>query len=139
MSSHKRIPFSFDAHPVLIPRSTLLEVRWLCHTDKRCYAREYKTANPECAPALLAQAGQIASKGHVGKVPENGHQLKGRYKDLYVLKPGGHRFLGFRFQSTFLLCSGCRKDAKQQDRDYEFALELRTAFLKSASSSEKNK
>lgn len=105
-------------------------MRWLRHTDGRCHGLEYYDEHPECKPALTARAAQLAETGRFGKVPQNGHPLKGKWRDLIELKPGDHRFMGFRHGDVFYITNGAPKDAKKQQRDWDFALKIREAFLK---------
>lgn len=117
-------------HPLLVPHGGTVSVRWLADGNGVCHARDYYNANPECKAALLAQARQISIKGRVGKVPENGHYLEGEFSELYELKPGDHRFMGFRRGSDFYLAYGAAKKSKvrAQEADYRTALELKQAF-----------
>lgn len=76
---------------------------------------------------------QMALKGTVGKVPENGHKLHGDFEVLWVLKPGDHRILGFRHLDSFYLTNGAPKQPKhhQQEPDYREGMRLRSEFRKS--------
>jgi hypothetical protein len=117
-------------HPLFIPFAGAVEVRWLRHSDDVCHAEEY-ARQADCKGRLAALAKQVAVKGIVGRVPENGHWLKGKYHDIMELKPSGHRFFGFRDGRVFYLASGVKKDprGRVQKRDYEFALGLRIAYF----------
>ena len=77
--------------------------------------------------SLLALARQISIKGVVGKQPENGHRLQGDFNDLYELKPGDWRFMGFRQGVDFYLTNGAAKK-RNQEPDYRFAMNVR-AFV----------
>ncbi len=107
-------------HPILIPK-VYVEVRWLRHMDGKCHAREFYDENTQCQSSLLALARQVAVKGRVGKVPENGHPLQPPYKPLIELKPNDFRFMGFRDGMTFYLVNGAPKK-RNQNADYSFAL-----------------
>lgn len=117
-------------HPIYVPGPNI-EVRWLRHEDGRCHGKEYYDATPACRTALAAQAAHVADKGRVAKSPRNGHQLEGEFRDLYELKPGDYRFIGFRHLNTFYISNGAKKEKrKKQERDYRFALAARDAFFK---------
>jgi hypothetical protein len=117
-------------HPIFIPFGGTVAVRWACHSDGRYHAKEYYDANKECRVSLAALAQQMAVKGTVGKQPENGHRLKGRFDSMYELKPGDHRFMGFRRGTDFFLTNAARKNAKNQSPDYEFGLKIRESVLR---------
>ena len=119
-------------HPVLIPGSPF-NVRWLRHTDGRCHGQEFYEATPACKVALLAQARQMSVKGRVAKQPENGHPLKGKYRDLYEMKPGDFRFMVFRHGNDFYITNGApKKERNKQVPDYEHAQRMKTPFMASA-------
>lgn len=119
----------------LVPNLGTVSVKWLRHTDGIYYGKQFFEANQPCRGALIAQAKQVAVKGRVGKVPENGRQLEGKYSALIELKPGDFRFLGFRDGNVFLITNGARKDPKLQHRDYDFALQIREEYLAKKSQS----
>ena len=108
---------------LLVPKDTV-EVRWLRHTDERCHEKEFFDATSQYRAALLAQSRQVASKGLVSKVPENGHPLQPPYEPIIVLKPGDFRFFGFRDGATFFIVSAAPKKDKKQDPDYRFAHDI---------------
>ena len=114
---------------LLIPKLRTISVKWLRHTDGILHGRRFFDETPTCRGALVAQATQIAISGRVGKVPENGRQLKGKYADITELKPGDFRFFGFRDDDTFFITNGARKDPKRQHRDYDFAVEIRAKYF----------
>lgn len=119
-------------HVVLVPGEPRGKtVRWYCEKDGSAQAREYFEATPKCRGALVAIARQIAAVGHVGKVPERGHALHGEFSDLYVLKPDGHRFIGWFHAQSFYIAVGAKKDPKRQDVDYRAAQQKHTLFLES--------
>lgn len=120
-----------------MPHGGTVAVRWATHSDGRTHAKEYYDSVKDCRIRLAALAQQIASSGIVGKQPENGHRLKGDYSDLYELKPGKYRFMGFRAGRNFYLTNGAPKNAKRQDRDYDFALQIRGAVLKTLEKTDK--
>jgi hypothetical protein len=119
-------------HPLWIPLAAggTVAIRWARYADGRCHAKDYYDATKECRTSLAALAQQVANRGYVGKQPENGHRLKGEYSELYELKPGDHRFMGFRFGRDFYLTNGAPKDDKKQEKDYAFSLKIRAAVLK---------
>ncbi len=112
--------------PTFVPRE-FLEVRWLRHVDGVCHAQEFYNDNPDCRASLLALAKQVAVKGRVGKVPENGHPLQDPFKPLQELKPGDYRFMGFRDGGVFFLTNGAPKK-KNQHPDYRIAQEILEAY-----------
>ena len=118
-----------DDCELLVPKLRTVSVKWLRHSDKILHGRRFFDENPACHGALVAQATQIAISGRVGKIPENGRQLKGKYADITELKPGDFRFFGFRDGDTFFITNGARKDPKRQDRDYDFAVEIRARYF----------
>ena len=118
-----------DDHELLVPNLGTVSIKWLRHSDRILHGRHFFDENPACRGALVAQSKQIAISGRVGKMPENGHQLKGKYADITELKPGDFRFFGFRDGDTFFITNGARKDPKRQDRDYDFALEIRAKYF----------
>jgi hypothetical protein len=110
----------------------VVTVRWATHSDGCCHARDFYEANRRCKPGLLALSRQITIKGVVGKQPENGHRLYEPFSDLYELKPGDFRFMGFRSGNNFYLTNGAPKaKKKEQERDYRFGLVVRAAVLQS--------
>ena len=118
-----------DDCELLVPNLGTVSVKWLRHSDRILHGRRFFDENPACRGALVAQAKQIALRGRVSKVPENGRQLKGKYADITELKPGNFRFFGFRDGDTFFITNGARKDPKRQDRDYDFAVEIRAKYF----------
>jgi hypothetical protein len=112
--------------PTLVPKE-LVEIRWLRHTDGICHGQEFFNDNSNCRASLLSLARQIAVKGRVGKVPENGHPVQDPYRPIQELKPGNYRFMGFREGSVFFLTNGAPKK-KNQNADYRFALEIYNAY-----------
>jgi hypothetical protein len=128
-------------NPIFIPRphDGLLTVRWLVAKDGRCYAREYFDSNGNCRASLSALAMQMALHGVVGRVPRNGHKLKGDYSDLWVLKPGDHRFIGFRHHNEFFLAVAGPKLAPERRMKplYADALAHRVEFLEARQAEEK--
>jgi hypothetical protein len=86
--------------------------------------------NQGCKAALLAQAKQIAIKGHVSKSGANGHWLGAPFEDIYEMKPGDYRFFGFRHGRIFYITNGAPKKTKGKQRvDYQEALKRRNEFL----------
>lgn len=76
----------------------------------------------------------MAVRGYVGKNPQNGHKLHGKYDALWVWKPGAYRFFGFRDRTNFFLTNAARKaKPKVQETDYGFALELYNDYCGSLS------
>jgi hypothetical protein len=118
-----------DEHELLVPKLGTVSVWWLRHSDRILHGRRFFDENAACRGALVAQAKQVALLGRVGKIPENGHQLKGKYADITELKPGDFRFFGFRDGDTFFITNGARKDPKRQKRDYDFAVEIRAKYF----------
>jgi hypothetical protein len=119
---------------VFIPWGGVVTIRWATHSDGCCHARDFYDANKPCKGGLLALSRQISVKGVVGKQPENGHRLYAPYDDLYELKPGDFRFMGFRSGRDFYLTNGALKaKRKEQERDYKFGLEVRAVVLQSLS------
>jgi len=118
-----------DDCELLVPKLRTVSVWWLRHSDRILHGRCFFDENPACRGALVAQATQIAILGRVGKIPENGRQLKGKYADITELKPGNFRFFGFRDGDIFFITNGARKDPKRQDRDYDFAVEIRAKYF----------
>lgn len=120
-------------HPVLVPKPFrgVVTVRWLTDINGVCQAREYYDRHADCKASLLALAKQVSINGRVGKVPENGHPLQGEYDSLQVLKPGDHRFMGFRHGGDFYLTNAAAKKPKpkQQEPDYKIAKGLRDKFF----------
>ena len=72
---------------------------------------------------------QMAQTGKLGKMPQNGHWLKGDYHEVFEFKPGNYRFFGFSYGKVFYITNGAQKDEKRQDRDWNFAVALRTEFF----------
>jgi hypothetical protein len=101
-------------HPTLFPPGDPITVCWLRNRAGRCRGKEYYDEHPECRASLLAQARQYALNGRVSKVPENGHQLQDEFSDLYELKPGDHRFMGFRDGTKFFLTMGAPKKIQEE-------------------------
>jgi hypothetical protein len=126
---------NFSKHPLLVPKPIpgTVAVRWYLASDGHCHAREFYDDNPACKKSLLALAQQMAIKGTVGRVPENGHKLHGDYDTLWVLKPNDFRFIGFRHRDLFLLTNGARKTEteEEQEKDYRLGLKLRKEFFES--------
>jgi hypothetical protein len=118
-----------DDCELLVPKLRTISIKWLRHSDGILHGRRFFDENPACRGALMAQAKQVALLGRVGKVPENGRQLKGKYADITELKPSNFRFFGFRDGDTFFITNGARKDPKRQDRDYDFAVEIRAKYF----------
>ena len=84
-------------------------------------------------PSLIAIVRRLATHGRID-VPERGHMLKGKFKDIMELKPGKHRVFGFRDGNNFYLTNGAmKKKAKDQKADYGLALQMRADFLARAS------
>lgn len=116
---------------MLVPAAGIVTVRWYRAADGRCYAREFYESNSECKASLLALARQVAAKGHVGKVPENGHKLIGEYDGIYELKPGDYRFFGFRDRTDFYITNAAPKQSRtrRQEPDYKRAKMLREEYF----------
>lgn len=117
--------------PTLVPKPYRgkVSVFWLVDQEGACLGRDYYDATPECRKALLAQAMQLAIKGKVGLVPENGHPLHGDFKGLHVLKPGDHRFMYFRRGDRCYITNGApKRSKKRQEPDYRVALGLMNDF-----------
>lgn len=111
------------------PFNGVVGVYWLNTKAGTCHGKEYYDATPACRAALLAQARQLALKGVVGKVPENGHALHGEYDGLHVLKPGDHRFMYFRWGDSCYITNGApKKTNAKQNSDYGQALKLMKEF-----------
>lgn len=121
-----------EEHEPLLPKLGVVSVKWLRHTDGKCHGKDFfdRPENRECRGKLVAQAKQIALNGRVGRIPQNGRQLKGEFRDLTELKPGDFRFLGFRDGDVFYITNGARKDPKNQRRDYQRALGIRAGFFR---------
>src|SRR4029077_20525284 len=92
-------------------------------------AKDYLDANPKVRPTFLAIAKQLADHGRID-VPERGHWLKGRFREILELKPWKHRLCGFRHKNTIYLTNGApKKGKKEQEADYELALLMRADFF----------
>lgn len=81
----------------------------------------------------LAEHGRLPDDSH-------GHFLKGRYSDVFELKPRGSRFFGFFYERNFYVTNGApKKKKKEQEADYEIASTMRRDFLARISRSRRKK
>ena len=67
-----------------------------------------------------------------GKLPDAtfGHFLKGRYAEIYEIKPHGTRFFGFFIDNVFYVTNAAKKKkSRDQETDYKRAVAMREDFL----------
>jgi hypothetical protein len=74
----------------------------------------------------------MAQRGEIGWDKRNGHRLKGKFRDLFMMRAGhDHEFFGFRHEFAFYVTNGApkRTPEKKQVQDYELSLRIRTEFF----------
>lgn len=114
-------------HPVLLT-GPCLTIRYLNYKGKTP-AKDYVDSDGPNKAKLLAIARQLAETGRI-RLNSRGHLLKGKHKKIMELKPGASRVMGFRHGSDFYLTNGApKKKRKEQEKDYDRALTMRTWFL----------
>ena len=80
----------------------------------------------------MSKAKQVALKGTIGWDKKNGHQLKGTFRDLFMLRASrDFEFFGFRDRMCFYVTNGApkRTGRRGQEPDYRLALRIRTEFF----------
>ena len=78
---------------------------------------------------FIAMARQLSE---TGKLPDAtfGHFLKGRYAEIYEIKPHGTRFFGFFIDNVFYVTNAAKKKkSRDQETDYKRAVAMREDFL----------
>lgn len=95
-------------------------------------ARDYfrGACSPVDRARFIALAKQLSIEG---KLPGSafGHFLKGKYSQIFELKPTDSRFFGFFVDTQFYVTNAAKKcKPKQQEADYERALAMRDDFLR---------
>jgi hypothetical protein len=92
-------------------------------------AREYLETVPEDFGRFLQRCEELGDMGRI-RLPKHGHWLKGpRYGVLFQFNMEDTRSWGFRTADYFLVLNAAPKDPKNQERDYEVALEMREDYL----------
>jgi len=115
-----------------IPPNGKLSVRWLRSADGTWYGRKFYEENPICRTGFWSKARTIAQIGIVGWNKRNGHQLKGEYRTIFMMRAGhDFEFFGFRHSESFYVTNGAPKRTGRNGQvpDYRHALEIRTQFL----------
>ncbi len=106
-------------------------VWWLCNRKGQFPAREFFDATAECRGALAAIIRSLVATGLPSRIPERGHRLGGDFSELWVLKPGDYRFVGFFDERNFVVCVGAPKRTNaKQETDYHEALRYMVEYYK---------
>lgn len=105
-------------------------VRWLTNRKGRALGWEFLNENTKSKAGLLSLIAQIAVSGRVSNIPQRGRKLREPFSEIWELKPGPFRYMGFFHNGEFYITNGApKKTGRQQNVDYSAASRLRLEFL----------
>jgi hypothetical protein len=92
-------------------------------------ARDYLEQVPEDFMRFLRRCEEMGDTGTV-RLKAHGHALQGpRYRSLFQFNMEETRSWGFRYEHVYIVLNAAQKNSKNQEPDYETALELRADYL----------